>query len=116
MPTLAVPFDALDVCLSASGELEIDLYEQAVYVRGQPIELTKIQYMLLALLLRRAGAIVTEDELRARCLRTKASAASSVRNHIFKLRRRLGRAGRLIQSERGVGYYLAIDAHQVSKK
>jgi len=107
---------AVDPRLSTSADLQIDLEEQTVHVHGQAIELTKIQYLLLTLLLRRAGQVVTDDELRARCLRTKASAESSVRNHIFKLRRRLGRAGGLIQCARGAGYYVASDARRVSEK
>ncbi|MDZ4278202.1 MAG: winged helix-turn-helix domain-containing protein [Dehalococcoidia bacterium] len=43
--------------------LAVDLSTHEVMVRGEPVELTPKEFLLLALLYRRAGAVATRDEI-----------------------------------------------------
>ncbi|MEO6519805.1 MAG: response regulator transcription factor [Pseudoxanthomonas sp.] len=45
------------------GELRVDLSRREVHLHGQPVALTRKEYMLLALLLRHAGRVVTQPQL-----------------------------------------------------
>jgi two-component system KDP operon response regulator KdpE len=48
-----------------AGEFEIQLESQRVFRRGQPIELTPIEFRLLESLMRRSGELVTHSQLLA---------------------------------------------------
>lgn len=88
-----------------AGPIAVDLTKQAVLVHGKRVEVTKTQFLLLVYLVQRIGRFVSQQELREHVLRTTALADSSgIRNHVCKLKNRLGSAGVLIQSERGAGY------------
>ncbi|MEO6517617.1 MAG: response regulator transcription factor, partial [Pseudoxanthomonas sp.] len=45
------------------GQLRVDLSRREVHLHGQPVALTRKEYMLLALLLRHAGRVVTQPQL-----------------------------------------------------
>ncbi|MGH8060406.1 MAG: response regulator [Pseudoxanthomonas sp.] len=55
------PHEALPVF--DDGQLRVDLSRREVHVHGKPVALTRKEYMLLALLLRHAGRVVTQPQL-----------------------------------------------------
>jgi two-component system phosphate regulon response regulator PhoB len=89
------------------GWLEIDLAGYEVRVEGSPVELTLTQFRILAALARRPGWVHDAYQL-ARTLdgsQTELNAAS-LKNHMYQLRRKLGRASQQLQTVRGMGYRL----------
>jgi DNA-binding response OmpR family regulator len=98
------------------GPIAIDLTTQIVLVGSREILLPKQQLLILVHLVRRAGQVASERELRENVLRTSAThRSSSVRNLMRELRRQLGVAGELVQSVYGIGYRIA-DPQKVRKK
>ena len=92
------------------GALSIDLDAHRVTTDGTEISLTRKEYDLLAALARRAGAVVTRDQLLADVWQTTwVGSPHTVEVHVASLRGKLGDAG-LIQTVRGVGYRLRPDA------
>ncbi|WP_432798038.1 winged helix-turn-helix domain-containing protein [Poriferisphaera sp. WC338] len=77
-----------------------------VRVSGARVMLTLTQFRLLELLMRRPGWILTPDTIRETLgLESGESGDAVVKNHIYMLRRRLGReAASLVETVRGVGY------------
>ncbi len=75
---------------------------------GEPIDLTGIEFELLAVLLRGAGRVVSRDELSRTALgRRTSSFDRSLDVHLSNLRRKLGPlpdGGERIKTVRGVGY------------
>jgi len=78
-----------------------------VRVDGGEIELTQREFDLLEYLVRRAGQVVTRDELLERVWGYLAPGETrTVEVHIAQLRKKLGQPG-LIRTVRGVGYKAA---------
>lgn len=95
----------------AVGDLELDPATRVVRQRGQPVELTSVEFSLLEALVRAAGTVVAREALAEAALGRKLSAYDrSVDVHVSSLRRKLGpRVGELerIKAVRGVGYLYA---------
>lgn len=86
-------------------ELEIDPGRHQVSVGGRPVRLTLTEFRVLHALSRRPGWVMTRFQIAAAvhgedCL----SADRAVDVQIVALRKKLGRAGRHIETVRGVGY------------
>ena len=114
MPTETAPTDA-DV-LRHNG-LELDEGTRHVTVDGEPVDLTRTEFDLLASILASGGRVRTKGDL-VRDIRSGSYAVSSstepeeraVEVHLGNLRRKLHddpREARWIQTVRGVGYRLA---------
>lgn len=90
------------------GPISIQVSRRKVLVEGRPVKLTKIQYHLLSYLLANAERVVSRAELMERIWGTRhGGSASLIGTHMHGLRRRLGSAGGLIVTVRGVGYMLS---------
>jgi two-component system response regulator CpxR len=97
------------------GDVELDRGTYSVSRGGEPIELTVVEFDLLALLLRSAGRVVTREELVKSVLgRQFNSLDRSIDMHVSNLRKKLGHkvsvAGgsvERIKNVRGVGYMYA---------
>lgn len=90
------------------GPIAIDLITQRVFVDELPIELSRRQFLLLVYLIRNAGRVVSEREIREKVLGTAPAAeGSAVRNQIYGLRQRLGAVGRLVCSSLRGGYTMS---------
>jgi len=90
------------------GELEVDLSARAVRVAGEPVELTRLEFDLLAALARRPGAAVARSWLADHVLDPEREGTERTLDvHVSRLRRKLGTAGRTIATVWGVGYRLA---------
>jgi two-component system phosphate regulon response regulator PhoB len=88
--------------------IEVDLVEQVAMVDQKRIDLTKTQFQLLIHLLQHAGRVTSQSAIREHVLRsTNVTETSNLRNHLYKLKVRLGPAGAMINTVHGVGYRLA---------
>jgi OmpR family response regulator RpaB len=88
--------------------LEINPASRTVYLAGEELSLTSMEYELLLLLARRAGHKLSRDEILAELKGIDASILTrSVDIMISRLRQKLGdteKPGRLIQTAWGYGY------------
>lgn len=87
------------------GELALHEASRRVSLGGRPIELSRSEYELLSVLLKRAGRIVPRHALETQALPGQAGTESNALNvHLSNLRRKIG-AG-YIRNVRGVGYII----------
>ena len=93
--------------LSAEG-IEADLLTRKVHRGGEPVALSVTEFELLALLLRHAGRVVTQQQLlREIWGATHAHDSHYLRIVVGKLRQKLGddpATPRWLKTEPGVGY------------
>lgn len=89
------------------GDLLVDHARHEVRVNGAKVSLTHTEFCLVALLANRSGRVFTRDQI-VQGIRGDQVVVTdrSVDVHIVSLRRKLGDAGRYIQTVRGVGYRL----------
>jgi two-component system OmpR family response regulator len=95
------------------GQLSFERDTRRASVRGEPLELSPREWMLLDLLLSQRDKVVAKDQIhQAWALdRTEAAgAANSVEVYIHRLRRKLDQSGLAIRTVRGLGYLLEADA------
>lgn len=93
--------------VSALGPLTLARGSREVRVDGQEIELTQREFDLLEYLLRRAGQVVTRDELlEAVWGFLSPGQTRTVEVHVAQLRKKLGHPD-LIRTVRGLGYKVA---------
>jgi DNA-binding response OmpR family regulator len=96
------------------GDLLVDPAARRVTLRGKEIALTGYEFSLLDALARRAGRVLTREQL-MELARGSAEEAfdRSIDVHVSRLRQKLGddpKRPRLIKTVRGAGYLLAGDA------
>jgi DNA-binding response OmpR family regulator len=94
--------------VTSVGDVELDLDAHLVTVGGgSPIPVPRKELILLALLMDRAGQIVSKDALIEAAWGPEGSPRTSLAVHMQRLRRRLGGPslhGNLIRTVRGYGY------------
>lgn len=91
--------------LTAGVVMDPNRYE--VSVHGRRLELTTTEFKLLEILAERRGWVFSRDEILSRLWGDeKAVIDRTVDVHVTNLRKKLGKAGRLIENVRGVGYKL----------
>lgn len=74
-------------------------------VEGQPLDLTSLEFDILACLVRAAGTIVDRDRLMTEVFARQLNPEDrSLDVHISRLRRKLGPHSSLIVTVRGVGH------------
>lgn len=95
------------------GCMSIDYGAQRILVDGKPIRLTRVEFLLLAILAARADFVHSRGEL-LECVwqRHSENFTRRVDSHIKRLRQKLGEAAAYIQTVQGVGYGLSVSAHQ----
>jgi DNA-binding response OmpR family regulator len=87
------------------GDLRIDLAGRSVTTEGKPVELTKREFDLLALLATNPGRAFSRAYLVERIWADEGEVFDrAVDSHIVRLRRKLGAAGNRIVTVWGVGY------------
>jgi two-component system response regulator VicR len=93
------------------GGLVIDLIHREVAIEGNEIELTTLEFRLLAYLARRSGQVVPYSELMTQVWGTEFNQnIVSLRVHVHNLRQKIEKDPknpRYILAKRGIGYYLA---------
>jgi DNA-binding response OmpR family regulator len=87
------------------GEVEIDTSTRQVWARGAAVGLTAIEFDLLALLMRRAGKIVSREEISLSVFKREAEPYDRVLDvHVSRVRKKLESGRNLIRTIRGAGY------------
>jgi two-component system OmpR family response regulator/two-component system response regulator QseB len=90
------------------GDLVVDPAARRVLRAGRLVELAPREFTLLLLLLASRGRVLSRQQLEARLYSWDGAVGSNaVEVHIHHLRRKLGEA--LIQTLRGVGYFIPAD-------
>ena len=96
--------------LFTAGSLAVDVKRRAVTVDGEPVILTYKEFELLCYLLENRGVVLSRDQILTKIWDYNYSGETrTVDMHIRTLRQKLGDAGALIETVRGVGYRLAQD-------
>ena len=96
--------------LLTAGSLAVDVKRRAVTVDGEPVILTYKEFELLCYLLENRGVVLSRDQILTKIWDYNYSGETrTVDVHIRTLRQKLGNAGALIETVRGVGYRLAQD-------
>jgi len=89
------------------GNLTMDIDQHQVAVGGEPIDLTRMEFDLLHLLLRNPGRVFSRIYLLEMIWdESYVGGDRSVDNAIFRLRKKLGALGENIETVWGVGYRL----------
>lgn len=121
---VAKPFDAREVVLRiqalakraksaaaapdtrlAAGAIVVDLERHEVTAEGKPVELTATEFKLLRTLVERKGRVQTRERLLEDVWNYAPDIETrTVDTHMRRLRDKLGRAGDVIETVRGVGY------------
>ena len=88
-----------------AGELKVDITKHSVFVNNQQVFLTIKEFDMLTLLLQNRGKVMTREQLLDSVWKIDADIESrTVDVHIKTLRQKLGAAGDLIETIRGMGY------------
>jgi DNA-binding response OmpR family regulator len=96
--------DAIDM-----GALQIDLAARRAFVSGAPVELTRVEFDLLAALAHRPGAAIARAWLVERVLDPDREGGERTLDvHVSRLRRKLGPCGKWIATVWGVGYRIEV--------
>lgn len=95
------------------GELQLDTRAQQAFCRGQELPLTTREYALLEFFVRRAGRVVTRDDIAEHVWDSSYATTSNVIDvYIRRLRAKLEPGGcrEIIRTRRGAGYILGARA------
>ncbi|MEA4823028.1 MAG: response regulator transcription factor [Clostridiaceae bacterium] len=97
--------------LYTAGPISLNVRAHTVRVGGVPVELTVKEFELLRLLMKREGSVLTRDGLLSAIWGYDFDGETrTVDVHIRTLRAKLGDAGDIIETVRGVGYRIGGDA------
>ncbi|HEX2851505.1 MAG TPA: response regulator transcription factor [Acidimicrobiales bacterium] len=91
-----------------AGPLRIDENGRRVFLRDDQVDLTRIEFELLAVLAKQTGRVVSKSELLSRVWGFDGYDQNLVEVHVSSLRRKLGTGASLIETVRGVGYVLRV--------
>jgi two-component system phosphate regulon response regulator PhoB len=87
------------------GKLVLDPASHKVLVAGDDVNLTALEFKLLHCFISRKGRVQTRDSLLSEVWGISAEQTTrTVDTHVKRLREKLGKAGRYIETLRGVGY------------
>jgi two-component system phosphate regulon response regulator PhoB len=90
------------------GALRVDAERHRCFVSGEEIELTAKEFRLLTTLMRRPGRVMTRERLLDEVWGSEITVTSrTIDTHLKRLREKLGVAGDMIETVRGVGYRFA---------
>jgi len=90
------------------GSLRVDVERHRCFVGDEEIELTSKEFALLSELMSRPGRVLTRDRLLELVWGSDITVTSrTIDTHLKRLREKLGDAGPLIETVRGVGYRFA---------
>jgi DNA-binding response OmpR family regulator len=90
------------------GPVRLDLESREVTVDGDEVLMTVTEFDLLAALMRKPGRVLSREQLLSQVWGYEAAAGTrTVDVHVGQVRAKLGAAGDLIRTVRGVGYSTA---------
>ena len=91
-------------------ELTIDVPRHTVRVEGRKVELTPTEFRLLAMLAQRKGRVQSRERLLRDVWEYNTMVDTrTVDTHVRRLREKLGKAARFLNTVRGVGYRMLDD-------
>ena len=97
-PSAATTISAVD--------LSVDLVSKRVFANGEEIQLTRKEFLILAMLIQNSGKYFSREEILGRVWDGDTLVTDrSVDVHIARLRKKLGTAGNHIANRIGFGYY-----------
>jgi len=86
-------------------KITIDISRHKVTVDKKAIKLTQLEFKLLVILIRRRGRVQSRDSLLEDVWDIASDVTTrTIDTHIKRLREKLGKAGKLIETVRGIGY------------
>jgi len=101
-----------------NGEIEVDWRSRQVWVRGERVKLSPIEFKILACLIKNRGWIVTHEQLLEKAWGPNYIGDKSfVKLYIRYLRQKIEENPhnpRLILTERGVGYHFPVQSEEPS--
>ncbi len=90
---------------TGAGPININQERYQADVNGNPVSLTPTEFRLLSALVAGAGRVLTRNQLIDQAIGTDSIATDrTIDVHLTALRRKLGEAGKLLKTVRGVGY------------
>jgi DNA-binding response OmpR family regulator len=90
------------------GPVRVDVETREVTLDGRTVAMTATEFDLLAALMRKPGRVLTREQLLSQVWGYEAAAGTrTVDVHVGQVRQKLGAAGDLIRTVRGVGYATA---------
>ncbi|MBX7195405.1 MAG: response regulator transcription factor [Sandaracinaceae bacterium] len=92
-----------------TGPVELDPSNYRATVGGRRVDLTTLECELFRVLLLRRGRVQSRAELIEHVWASDDVDGRTVDTHIKRLRRKLGEAGRLIETVHGIGYRLRME-------
>ena len=88
-----------------ADKLKVDILRHKITVNKKEIELTQMEFKLLSLLMQRAGRVQSRDQLLSDVWDISSDVTTrTIDTHIKRLRQKLGKMGRLVETVRGIGY------------
>jgi DNA-binding response OmpR family regulator len=92
------------------GDLDVDIPRHLVTVAGERVDLTATEFKLLCTLMERRGRVQSRDQLLQDVWQyDNAIDTRTVDTHMRRLREKLGKAARHLDTVRGVGYRFVED-------
>jgi two-component system phosphate regulon response regulator PhoB len=93
------------------GSIRLDTAGHRVWVEGEEVGLTALEFRLLSTLIERSGRVQTRDSLLTTVWEMNGEVTTrTVDTHVRRLRKKLGAASAHIETLRGVGYRFRADA------
>jgi len=90
------------------GALQLDAARHRCFVDGAEVDLTAKEFELLSQLMGQPGRVMTRDGLLDRVWGSDITVTTrTIDTHVKRLREKLGEAGDLIETVRGIGYRFA---------
>ena len=90
----------------SADDLSVDLVSKRVFANGEEIQLTRKEFLILAMLIQNSGKYFSREEILNRVWDDDTLVTDrSVDVHIARLRKKLGTAGNHIANRIGFGYF-----------
>jgi two-component system phosphate regulon response regulator PhoB len=91
--------------LLALGPVEVNLETHEAFVRGEPLKLTLTEFRILTSLIQAEGKILSRAALMSKAMGPGVTVTErTIDVHVTAIRKKLGEAGGMIRTVRGVGY------------
>ena len=88
-----------------ADKLKVDIPRHKTTVDKKEVEVTQMEFKLLTLLMQRAGRVQSREQLLSDVWDIAAEVTTrTIDTHLKRLRQKLGKMGRLIETVRGIGY------------
>ena len=101
------------------GDVRMSIGSRTVTCNNKPLDLTSVEFNVLELLLRRAGSVVTREQIAEAALGRSLNVFDrSVDVHVSRVRKKLSAlhgGDDMIRPIRGIGYFLAAETPEKSK-